>query len=277
MSNTPNLDIPLVETQQLQPEVTMNSGILAFERAITESAEIECVDGINTVTSAEAREHLHLLLVDGSPATSTAFDVVMPAIKRMVIVTNDCDYSATVSCDGAATGASEAVVAAGTSSYLYCDGAQVFGMTASALGVGFSDLSDAPASYSGQAGKIVVVAEAEDAVEFKSARELPLEINAQTGTSYTLALSDAGLLVTLDNGSAITVTVPEDGTTDFPVGTQILLAQLDDGQVTVVGESTSVDLITPETASLAKLGATASLVKIAANTWLMAGNLEASA
>lgn len=276
MSNTPNLDIPLVETQQLQPEVTMNSGILAFERAITESAEIECVDGLNSVTAEDAREHIHLRLIDGSPGTSAAFTVELPAIKRMVIVTNDCDYSATVSCDGAATGASEAVVAAGTSSYLYCDGAQVFGMTASALGVGFSDLSDAPASYSGQAGKIVVVAEAEDAVEFKSARELPLEINAQTGTSYTLALSDSGKLLTFANASTITVSVPDEATVDFPIGAQILLAQIDTGQVQLAEGATGVTIHTPETLYLRTRYAQAALIKVGADEWLLDGNLEAA-
>ena len=128
----------------------------------------------------------------------------------------------------------------------------------------------------GNAGKVLIVSSDASGVDAKSAREFSLEINAQTGTTYELALSDAGKLVTLDNGSDITVTVPEDDTTDFPSGTQILLAQLDAGQVTVVGESTSVNIITPETTSLAKLGSTASLVKLAANTWLMAGNLEAA-
>ena len=44
-------------------------------------------------------------------------------------------------------------------------------------------------------------------------------INAQTGTTYTLVLTDAGKIVTLSNASAITLTVPTNASVAFPVGT----------------------------------------------------------
>lgn len=267
MTTTANLALTLIETNQSQKEVTANTAISKLDSAITETTTISVEDGTNEIAAADVREAAHLELIDGSPGTSAAFTVELPAVKRQLILTNSTDYDATIVCADAVSGASEASLPSGETRTVYCDGAEVRGMSALPSGL----------PLTGNAGKVLIVASDESGVDAKSAREFALEINAQTGTTYELALSDAGLLVTLDNGSAITVTVPEDGTTDFPVGTQILLAQLDDGQVTVVGESTSVDLITPETTSLAKLGATASLVKIAANTWLMAGNLEASA
>ena len=46
--------------------------------------------------------------------------------------------------------------------------------------------------------------------------------NVQTG-SYSLALSDAGKVVTFNVGSASTVTVPTNGSVPFPVGTVIIL------------------------------------------------------
>lgn len=139
-------------------------------------------------------------------------------------------------------------------------------------------LFDTPDSYTGHAGKVVAVNGAGDGLEFVDGGggSTALGINAQTGTTYTLALDDAGKLVTLDNGSAITVTVPADSTADFPVGTQILLAQLDAGQVTVEPEATGVEILTPETLSLRKAGAQAALIKIGADTWLLEGNLEAA-
>lgn len=276
MSNTPNLDITLVETQQLQPEVTMNSGILAFERAITESAEIECVDGLNSVTAEDAREHIHLRLIDGSPGTSAAFIVELPAVKRQLVVTNSTAYDATLVCDGASTGAEELTISAGATRALYCDATQVLGMTAEAVGVVFTALGDTPASYTGQGGKLLVVSDAEDSVEFTAPGAVPLAINAQTGTSYTLALSDAGTLVTLDNGSAITLTVPDEGSVNFAVGTSILLAQIGAGQVTVEEGATGVTVHTPETLKLRKQFAQATLVKIGADEWLLEGNLEAA-
>ena len=54
-------------------------------------------------------------------------------------------------------------------------------------------------------------------------------MNAQTGTTYTLAASDNGKVVTLDNGSAITVTIPA----GLVAGFNCLLIQKGAGQVTV--------------------------------------------
>ena len=58
-------------------------------------------------------------------------------------------------------------------------------------------------------------------------------LNAQTGTSYTAVLADDGKLVTADNASAITFTIPPNGTVAFGIGTQINIMQLGAGQVTI--------------------------------------------
>jgi hypothetical protein len=52
-------------------------------------------------------------------------------------------------------------------------------------------------------------------------------INAQTGTSYTLTGTDNGKVVTFDNSSAVTVTIP----TGLPVGFNCTAIQLGAGQV----------------------------------------------
>ena len=54
-------------------------------------------------------------------------------------------------------------------------------------------------------------------------------LNDQTGTTYTLASTDNGKVVTLNNGSAITVTIP----TGLGDGFNCLLVQKGAGQVTV--------------------------------------------
>jgi hypothetical protein len=71
-----------------------------------------------------------------------------------------------------------------------------------------------------------------------------LPVNAQTGTSYTLQASDAGKIVTFDNGSAVTVTVP----TTLAAGFQCKLIQLGAGLVTVQGDGTMV--VNTESAAL---------------------------
>ena len=60
------------------------------------------------------------------------------------------------------------------------------------------------------------------------------EINAKTGTTYTLVAGDAGKLVTCTNAAAITVTVPA---ATFTAGQRVDVAVLGTGMVTVVGGS----------------------------------------
>lgn len=58
-------------------------------------------------------------------------------------------------------------------------------------------------------------------------------INAQTVTSYTLAVTDAGKLVTLNNAAAVTVSLPQDSTANLPVGSVTRIYNLGAGVVTV--------------------------------------------
>jgi hypothetical protein len=100
--------------------------------------------------------------------------------------------------------------------------------------------------------------------------------NAQTGTSYTLVLSDVAKVVSLTNAASITLTVPPNtggGAVAFPIGTQILLYQGGAGQVTV----TSTDTIRSQGAKLKMNGqyAVAGLLKVAATEWVFFGNTAA--
>lgn len=58
-------------------------------------------------------------------------------------------------------------------------------------------------------------------------------INAQTVTSYTLAVTDAGKLVTLNNAAAVAVSLPQDSTANLPVGSVTRIYNLGAGVVTV--------------------------------------------
>jgi hypothetical protein len=61
--------------------------------------------------------------------------------------------------------------------------------------------------------------------------------NAQTGTTYSLVLTDQDKLVTLSNASAITLTVPNG---IFSAGQQINVQQIGAGQVSIVSDGTTV-------------------------------------
>jgi hypothetical protein len=54
-------------------------------------------------------------------------------------------------------------------------------------------------------------------------------------TSYTLLLSDRGKIVTTNNGSPNTVTIPAEASVNFPVGTEIKVIQKGSGTTTIVG------------------------------------------
>ena len=98
-----------------------------------------------------------------------------------------------------------------------------------------------------------------------------LTLNAQTGTTYTLVLTDNGRLVTLNNAAAITVTVPLNSSVAFATGAIINLQQIGAGQVTVVGDS-GVTINGTGTALRAQWSA-ASLIKTATDTWTVIGDL----
>jgi hypothetical protein len=63
-----------------------------------------------------------------------------------------------------------------------------------------------------------------------------ISINPQTGTTYTLAASDNGKLVTLSNASAITLTIPA-----LFIGFNCKIKQIDAGQVTASGSGITLN------------------------------------
>lgn len=58
-------------------------------------------------------------------------------------------------------------------------------------------------------------------------------INEQSGTTYTLALTDAGKLVRISNANSITLTIPKNSSVAFATGTRILVEQQGAGVITV--------------------------------------------
>lgn len=100
-----------------------------------------------------------------------------------------------------------------------------------------------------------------------------LTLNAQIGTTYTLVLTDSAKVVTLSNGSNITLTVPTNASVAFPIGAQVNLVQLGDGQVTVSSSAT----IRSQGSKLKLNGkySAATLLKINTDEWVLVGNTAA--
>lgn len=99
--------------------------------------------------------------------------------------------------------------------------------------------------------------------------------NLQTGTAYTLQLTDAFVLVVMDNAADNTITVPPDSSVAWKAGTRIDLGQDGVGRTTVVAGA-GVTIRTPETLRIRKQWGKAMLIRRGANLWDIEGNLELS-
>lgn len=97
--------------------------------------------------------------------------------------------------------------------------------------------------------------------------------NTQTGTTYTLVLSDKDKLVTLNNASAITLTVPP---SVFSANDIVNIAQFGAGQVTLAQGAGVTIQSTGATTTAPKLRtnkSSASIICTASNTFLVVGDI----
>ena len=102
---------------------------------------------------------------------------------------------------------------------------------------------------------------------------LKLEFDAETGTTYTLVAANLNQLVTLNNASPITLTVPP---SVFSAGDVINIAQIGVGQVTLAQGAGVTINSTGATATAPKLRArysAASIICTASNTFLVVGDI----
>jgi hypothetical protein len=109
--------------------------------------------------------------------------------------------------------------------------------------------------------------------------KLNLSINANTATTYTFVLTDNGKLVTSNNASAQTLSIPTNASVAFPIGTQINVAWITGaGQPTInaVTSGTTTILSTGVTSAAPNLrvvNSVATCIKIATDTWLVTGDI----
>jgi hypothetical protein len=104
--------------------------------------------------------------------------------------------------------------------------------------------------------------------------QINLGINPIVSNAYTVGLSDNGQLTTLDNAAAIGVTIPLNATTAFPLGAQLNFAQIGDGTVTFIPATNAVIIGATPGFRLRTKWSTATLTKIATNTWILVGDLK---
>jgi hypothetical protein len=105
----------------------------------------------------------------------------------------------------------------------------------------------------------------------------PLNISINTKTSgYTLVLTDAAKQVEMNLSSSNSLLIPTDASVAFPVGTTIVVVQLGTGQTTISAATPATTTLryTPGNKMRTQYS-TATLVKRAANDWILSGDLIA--
>jgi hypothetical protein len=100
-----------------------------------------------------------------------------------------------------------------------------------------------------------------------------MEVNAQSGTSYTPTLTDANDYIVVTNSSPITLTIPPDSSVAYDVGTTLTIEQGGTGTITVSPGSGVTINSRGSLLSLNGLYAVATCVKTATDTWTLTGDL----
>ena len=100
-----------------------------------------------------------------------------------------------------------------------------------------------------------------------------IDTNEETA-SYTLLLADDGKIVEMNVASGNTLTVAPDSTTNFDIGTQILILQTGTGQTTLT-QGAGVTINATPGLLLRERYSSATLIKRAANSWVALGDLSA--
>jgi hypothetical protein len=103
-----------------------------------------------------------------------------------------------------------------------------------------------------------------------------VSINAQTTSTYVLALSDKNKMVEMNNSGSNTIQIPPNSYAAFPVGTTITILQTGAGQTTVAAANSGVTTLngTPGL-KLRAQWSSAVLVKRDTDVWVINGDLTA--
>jgi hypothetical protein len=103
--------------------------------------------------------------------------------------------------------------------------------------------------------------------------------NMPDGVTYTIQASDAGKTLDMNLVASHTVKVPLDSTANLPIGSQLAFIQANTGQTAFEGEAVGINSVTilskNSNKKLASRYSQGLLIKKAANTWYLMGDLTA--
>lgn len=136
--------------------------------------------------------------------------------------------------------------------------------------VNWSNITSKPTTLSGYG-----ITDALPASASSNFVQVNISTNAQTASAYTLALSDAGKLVEMNNASANTLIIPLNSSIAFPTGTKIDILQTGAGQTTASAVSGVTINSSGGARKLSGQWSAATLIKRGTDTWVLIGDLSA--
>jgi hypothetical protein len=103
-------------------------------------------------------------------------------------------------------------------------------------------------------------------------------VNAVVSAAYTSVATDAAAIVTMDNGSANTFSIPTNASVPYAIGSTITLIQIGAGQTTINAVSSGTTTIastgaTPTAPALRAQYSSATCIKVATDTWYVVGDI----
>ena len=150
--------------------------------------------------------------------------------------------------------------------------------------------TDADALHDNVAGEIVAITEKtsmavddefiiEDSADSNNKKSLKRSTlgqdiqNTQTGTTYTLVLSDSAKTVTMSNASAQTLTIPTNASVAFPTNTVIVVWQYGAATCTITGDTgVTVNDVSAGSVDIGNQYSAAVLTKTGTDTWIIASS-----
>ena len=108
--------------------------------------------------------------------------------------------------------------------------------------------------------------------------KINLAFDAETA-SYTAVLANNGQVVTMDNASANTFSIPTNASVAFPIGTQINVIQIGAGQTTIQAVTSGTTTLqstgaTPAAPKLRARYSMATCLKAGTDLWYIAGDIS---
>jgi hypothetical protein len=109
------------------------------------------------------------------------------------------------------------------------------------------------------------------------ANGLTYAINAQTGTTYTAVLADAGKIITTSNAGTIAFTIPPNSSVAYPIGSSLTVISIGAG-LTTIGQGAGVTIASTGAVATAPVlriqHSSATAIKIATDTWQVVGDIS---